>query len=842
MTKKITLLLASTLCIGLISAQVKSKDGLKMGRTATDIAYGTFKAPKAVTHVFAYDNHEVGRGLGLSSVYQIGMGIELPVNDLTGFVGQKIDYVRFGISNKSKITAISIEIIEDDITNEPVYTQNLTVSNIVDGWNLQKLTTTYEIPSNTNVYIVIQVTNSAVVSSLGMDTDAACKPEYSGFIFVNKEFYKMLSDLNVNLDFCLEAFITDGEGAQLSDLTITDVHVVSTECALSNAEIINVTLKNIGDETIDAVFNLSLDVDDQTVTQSVSPAAFVPGEEMVITMPSVDLSAFKRHKLTASFDYPDDLTNNNAMTTYRSTGDALIQVNLLTDMYPEETSWDITDEAGNTWATNGVLEAETRYVDKICVPSTGCYIFRILDVYGDGMMGNNSPSGTFTIRYNGSVRGTCPTGGDFGSEYYVYGIGGGCPQNDVVLSSIDMKKYGGRGEHEIAGTILNYGTQNLISFEVTYEIGDYISPVYAIDGINIPTGGTYSFTHEAPYDFDQDGKYTVKLNINLPNGTDDERPDDNTLSKVITIGDLQSKKQLLEHFTSSTCSPCAGYTPSLDELLADNAGKYSLIRYQVNWPGNGDPYYNNDVRTRVNYYEVSGVPSVFHNGAYNMSVEQSYFDELASEETPIGVTIKATYKEDNTVNVKATILPTMSLSAGLTVHIAVVEKETTGNVSTNGEKKFHNVLMKMLPDGYGTTLDALTKDEPVNVEEEYDMSTTFVEEISDLRAVVFVQDDETMEVLQSEIVDVELYTDDVNDQNTSMANVYPNPFKGTLNLKNLEGVSLLKITDAIGNQVAVYPVNNKQMSIPTNNFASGIYFVNLISNDKVQQIIKIVKQ
>ena len=48
-------------------------------------------------------------------------------------------------------------------------------------------------------------------------------------------------------------------------------------------------------------------------------------------------------------------------------------------------------------------------------------------------------------------------------------------------------------------------------------------------------------------------------------------------------------KPLYEEFTSSTCGPCAFANAILDPLLMANEGTHSLIKYQMNWPGSGDP-------------------------------------------------------------------------------------------------------------------------------------------------------------------------------------------------------------------------------------------------------------
>ena len=60
-------------------------------------------------------------------------------------------------------------------------------------------------------------------------------------------------------------------------------------------------------------------------------------------------------------------------------------------------------------------------------------------------------------------------------------------------------------------------------------------------------------------------------------------------------------KPLYEVFTSSTCGPCAYANPILDAVLEANPGTHSLVKYQMNWPGSGDPYYTAEGGVRGNF-------------------------------------------------------------------------------------------------------------------------------------------------------------------------------------------------------------------------------------------------
>ncbi|MCK9208190.1 MAG: T9SS type A sorting domain-containing protein [Salinivirgaceae bacterium] len=755
--RKLTFLVACLFVVFTLSAQKQAtRSLLQKGPKIKNIATGEAATPsKAVTKIFNYDNNEIAGGIGSSSgAHSIGMVIQIPASALVNYVEQTIDAFRYGIDNNSIITDAKAVIFEGNLDGSPVVEQNITIGNIISGWNLVTLSEGYKIPSATDIFVGIMVTTDAGGYTISFDTDAASAPEYSGHLFFNGAYYGTLTgDVGIDADWNLQAILTDGNGiGEMSDLTITAIDKTTQACGLSATEILKVTLYNAGQSKINEKFDLTVEVNNTPVVQQVSPTGFVTGTEMVVEVSSFDMSAYGTYDVVATFDYDDAFTNNNTFETLISTGDSKVTIDLTTDAYPGETQWYLVDINGDVVAANGTLEAETQTVTEVCVDAAGCYTWVIYDAYGDGIMGYNSPAGTFTISYNGEVIATCPAGGDFGFEYYVFGIGSGCPENDIVLNSLNIPNQAAPGELEIKGKIFNNGSANLTSFDVTYTVGDYTSPVYSVSGIDLAIGETYDFVHDTKYNFTTDGNYTIVVTVSNPNGVADENPDNNTLEDEITIvTGIMFKKQLFEHFTSSTCGPCASYTPTADALLAGNQGNYSLIRYQVNWPGEGDPYYIQQAGDRVGYYGVSGVPSVYRNGTYDMDVTQEGFNAYAEQTTVINLDVEGTFEGTN-VTINATINPIAELAAGLTAHIVIVENVTYDNASTNGEDEFHHVMMQMLPTSAGTELGAIAANGSFTITESFDMSTTFVEEMDDLSAVVFIQDDATQEVLQSEIV------------------------------------------------------------------------------------------
>ncbi len=82
---------------------------------------------------------------------------------------------------------------------------------------------------------------------------------------------------------------------------------------------------------------------------------------------------------------------------------------ILTDNYPGETTWSVTDDSGATIMSGGPYSSSaTTYTQTACV-ATGCYNITINDSYGDGICCSFG-SGNYTITSQGN---TLVTGGEF---------------------------------------------------------------------------------------------------------------------------------------------------------------------------------------------------------------------------------------------------------------------------------------------------------------------------------------------------------------------------------------------------------------------------------------------
>lgn len=89
---------------------------------------------------------------------------------------------------------------------------------------------------------------------------------------------------------------------------------------------------------------------------------------------------------------------------------------LLTDNYPAETTWNISDASGSIVLEGGPYDGpQTTYISTVCL-GPGCYTLTVNDSYGDGLQ-HNGVIGDYTLtNESGTVLAEMIEGGDFGSQ------------------------------------------------------------------------------------------------------------------------------------------------------------------------------------------------------------------------------------------------------------------------------------------------------------------------------------------------------------------------------------------------------------------------------------------
>ena len=320
--------------------------------------------------------------------------------------------------------------------------------------------------------------------------------------------------------------------------------------------------------------------------------------------------------------------------------------------------------------------------------------------------------------------------------------------NDAELTSVDVPSNLGNGYNNVKFTVRNLGSSTIESFEAKYQVegsDNFISETFET---NIETFASEQFTFEKTNLFSE-GDVTLNVEVTSVNGKDDDFNDNNINSKDIFVGmSTVQKIPMIEHFSSSTCFPCVFTNKDMDTLTQNNAGRFTYVKYPMNGPAPGDPYYISDCNTRRTYYGVNNVPTLFLDGStkFANAISQEKMD--ISYNTPSFFDIRGSFTlNDSTITVIADFMPYINIK-NLKAYVTVNEKTTTKNIGNNGETEFHHILMKMLGSPSGTKLD-FEAGTYQRLEFSYDMSSTNVEELDDLEVAIWIQNPTTKEILNS---------------------------------------------------------------------------------------------
>jgi hypothetical protein len=302
--------------------------------------------------------------------------------------------------------------------------------------------------------------------------------------------------------------------------------------------------------------------------------------------------------------------------------------------------------------------------------------------------------------------------------------------------------------HEVGGVLQNLGNTPVTDFNVAYQAYNGLVYDTTYSGLNL------GLFESAQFDFGQMwvqpfGSHDITMWINSVNGLTDDYPSDDTAIKTITyVPNILPRKVTFEEFTSSTCGPCASFNTSFVPWCETHPD-ITLVKYQMNWPGAGDPYYTPEGGIRRSYYGVSYVPDLFYNGTRintDMNAVQSSYDQGSNLTSYIDIASSFTIT-GKIIHITTDILPWDNVGDVKVLNI-VIEKITTGNVGGNGETSFHHVMMDMIPDALGASVN-LEYATPVQLKYDVDLSSTHVEDFNDLLVAVLVQNQASKEMLQS---------------------------------------------------------------------------------------------
>lgn len=440
--------------------------------------------------------------------------------------------------------------------------------------------------------------------------------------------------------------------------------------------------------------------------------------------------------------------------------------------------------------------------------------------------------------------------------YYQF-IQGTQPANDVVAMKVNSPYYLilGQAPFTIGADLRNIGTSKVLSADMNYSIDGGAKVTAPASGVAINPLATQAVNHPTQWTPSGLGLHTIKVWASNINGSADGHPENDTAFYTVNVvSNFVARVILNEVFTSSTCGPCvAGNINYKNVTDAKDQSKFTTVKYQMYYPGTGDPYYTAEAGTRHTFYGINSIPRMEVDGGWNVNAQSfssALFDQFQAKPSFMEVTGTSTFKF-KTISITANIKPLTNItSTSLYLFAAVCEKVTTKNVKTNGETEFDHVMKKMVPNANGTLLTGLTKDvtttknlsftfpgaytlapsgaSPINVNTNHS-----IEEFSDLEVVLWVQDIATKEVWQSGYTTHSLLGIDKQYSSVQNIQVIPNPTNGLTKVNfalNEDNNIQVVLVDALGKTVKTFTKEEftsgyNSFTFDVTDMATGVYFI-----------------
>jgi len=434
------------------------------------------------------------------------------------------------------------------------------------------------------------------------------------------------------------------------------------------------------------------------------------------------------------------------------------------------------------------------------------------------------------------------------NAYYEF-LPGTRPAQDMAAQTETVPDYVilSQAPFSIVTAFTSFGANNVTSYTMNYSVNGGPAVSGNIGSVNIVTQGSTTGTHPTGWSPSSTGVYSFQVWADNINGNPDGYNSNDTIDFIVTVVDtLTPRIVCMEVFTSSTCGPCVAGNANMDDNIVPFISNYTIIKYQQDFPGAGDPYSNTESVNRRLYYGINSIPRMEIDGQWDgnaAALTIPLYNQYQNLPSFMEINIASAYYSGTTVSVNAQIKPLINYTGNnYSYQIVVIENQTTQNTGTNGETSFNNVMMNMYPTETGTSVSSLQAGSPISINVNIPMAGTNVEQMSDLKVVIFVQDNVTKEILQSAWMDVlPNGIADLDANGNGINAVYPNPtsdqFTMEYTVTGNQNVTWT-MTNMMGqvvrqgeNESATQGMN--RVSIETTDLAEGVYFMNLTTNEGV---------
>ncbi|MBL0744962.1 Ig-like domain-containing protein [Chryseolinea lacunae] len=328
----------------------------------------------------------------------------------------------------------------------------------------------------------------------------------------------------------------------------------------------------------------------------------------------------------------------------------------------------------------------------------------------------------------------------------------------------------------------------------------------------------------------------VRFRVAFASNSDPKRSVEGFAFNNVHIED-RNRIMLVENFTNVQAAGAAVNNDRFNDLLENEIVK---IQYNVSFPGEDPINLENptDPNARGAYYGITNVnqivPRVYLDGNSQgkLTAPDDWLESAQSLRSLVtsamAITVNTVPAKSNELSVKATLTPTQPITQGkLAAHVAIVETPVGNN---------QYVLRKMLPSPSGLLLTLpLAVGVPVDLPVLTWKADNQAVNPANLAVVVFVQDEDTQEVLQAAVLKnpANLPTEIITGTESSFSQqtaLYPNPadHRFVIRLPEVAKKDIpMSVFDTFGREVQQRTLGKgqQQMTVDTQNLTEGVYLV-----------------
>jgi hypothetical protein len=290
---------------------------------------------------------------------------------------------------------------------------------------------------------------------------------------------------------------------------------------------------------------------------------------------------------------------------------------------------------------------------------------------------------------------------------------------------------------------------------------------------------------------------------------------------------------VLEIGTGTWCQYCPGAAMGADDMV-ENGHAIGVIEYHY-----GDDYETTESMSRINYYALTGYPTAWFDGVIThvggnatQSLYGTYlplYETRAAKVSVFELDVATDYT-GGTDFVFTITANNIYQYPGQNVALHAVAIESHIPDSWLGLDEVNFVCRKMLPNEMGTALD-FTSQSLYEIDLSLDWNGW---DVDNMDLVVFLQDNDTKEILQGTKVENLGFYVGINDPASATAtSIFPNPATDVVNIVTGSNLQQVRIMNNNGQLVFNRVVDGQSLRINTSDFQTGVYFMEIHTTEGV---------